>query len=107
MIYSAVLWVIALPCLTYLGSFGTYPSPPRTVVAPLTSAVSQVATGILTIYSIWNRLTDNSAWPTIAYFSTSLSLSVLLTLIVVIRLVLHGRTVRAATVFPAGISGLY
>ena len=44
---------------------------------------------------------------TIPYFSISVSLNVLLTLMIVIRLVLHGRNIRAATGSPAGISGLY
>ena len=43
----------------------------------------------------------------IPYFSVSASLNVLLTLMIVIRLILHGREVRAATGSPAGISGLY
>ena len=41
------------------------------------------------------------------YLSISVSLNVLLTLMIVIRLILHGRNVRTATGSPAGISGLY
>jgi len=41
------------------------------------------------------------------YLSISVSLNVLLTLMIVIRLVLHGRNIRAATGSGAGISGLY
>ena len=44
---------------------------------------------------------------TIPYISISLSLNVLLTLMIAVRLVLHGRNVRAATGCRAGIVGLY
>ena len=43
----------------------------------------------------------------ITCLSISVSLNVLLTLMIVIRLVLHGRTIRAATGSAAGINGLY
>ena len=43
----------------------------------------------------------------VQYLSISVSLNVLLTLMIVTRLVLHGRTVRTATGSLAGISGLY
>jgi len=43
----------------------------------------------------------------IPYLSISVSLNALLTLMIVIRLVLHGRNIRAATGSAAGISGLY
>ena len=43
----------------------------------------------------------------IPYLSISVSLNVLLTLMIIIRLVLYGRNVRAATGSRAGISGLY
>jgi len=41
------------------------------------------------------------------YLVISVSLNVLLTLMIVIRLALHSRSVRAARGVPAGISGLY
>ena len=43
----------------------------------------------------------------VVYLSISVSLNVLLTLMIVVRLVLHGRNLRAATGSPAGIGGLY
>ena len=43
----------------------------------------------------------------IAYLSISVSLNVLLTLMIVIRLILHARNVRTATGSLAGISGLF
>ena len=44
---------------------------------------------------------------TIIYLSISISLNVLLTLMIVIRLFLHSRGIRAATNAPGGIGGLY
>ena len=46
-------------------------------------------------------------YPGIPYLSISVSLNVLLTLMIIIRLVLHDRNIRAATWFRVGISGLY
>ena len=43
----------------------------------------------------------------IPYISISVSLNILLTLMIVIRLILYGRKIRAATGSLAGISGLY
>ena len=56
--------------------------------------------GILSLLSVVSR-------STLPYISISLSLNILLTLMIVVRLVLHGRNVRAATGSPVGISGLY
>ena len=43
----------------------------------------------------------------IPYLSISVSLNILLTLMIVIRLVLHGRNLRATTGSAVGIRGLY
>ena len=43
----------------------------------------------------------------ILYFSISVSLNVLLTLMIVVRLVLHARNIRAVMGSPGGIGGLY
>jgi len=43
----------------------------------------------------------------LSHLSITVSLNVSLTLMIVIRLVLHGRSIRAATGSRAGISGLY
>ena len=59
-----------------------------------------IAMGILSLLSVVSR-------STLPYISISLSLNVLLTLMIVVRLVLHGRNVRAATGSPGGVSGLY
>lgn len=54
----------------------------------------------------------NGAWATlgislIAYISVAVFLNTLLTLMIVIRLVLHGRNIRTNTGSKAGIGGLY
>jgi len=43
----------------------------------------------------------------VPYLSISVSLNVLLTLMIVIRLILHGRQIRTVTGPAVGISGLY
>jgi len=50
------------------------------------------------------RVAFNLSIPCVAI---SVSLNVLLTLMIVIRLALHGRNIRAASGSPAGIGGLY
>ena len=49
----------------------------------------------------------SSLVPIIPLFSISVSLNIILTLMIVLRLALHGRHVRAAAGFGAGIGGLY
>ena len=70
-----------------------------------------VAMGILLIYQasrpdsgIWNTLSVEFGLP---YFSISIALNILLTLMIVIRLVLYGRNIHAAMGTPPGIGGLY
>lgn len=67
--------------------------------------------GILFLYqtsqpdsSIWNSVAINFGLP---YFSISLSLNILLTLLIVARLAMHSRNIRNAMGAPAGASGLY
>jgi len=52
----------------------------------------------------WTKV---APWALLAYLPISLSLNIILTSMIVIRLVLHGRNVRLATGSPAGIGGLY
>lgn len=56
----------------------------------------------------WNNpqspITSFFAFP---YFVISVSLNILLTLTIVIRLALHGREIRATTGAPSRFSGLY
>jgi len=56
--------------------------------------------GILLLLSVVSR-------STLPYILISLSLNILLTLMIIVRLILHSRNVRAATGSPVGISGLY
>jgi len=43
----------------------------------------------------------------VIYLSIPVSLNILLTLMIVVRLVMHGRNLRATTSYSVGISGLY
>ena len=95
-------WVIAFPCLMYLGSVSVYSSFPRAAAA-LTAKVNKIVMSILFMISSWK----SAIVPSISFFSISVSLNVTLTLMIVLRIVLHGRSVRTATGSRAGISGLY
>jgi len=76
---------------------------------PVALNIDDIAMGILATYPLAEPLKSNVKvnWATIPYYSISLSLNILLTLMIVIRLILHGRNVRIATGSSAGISGLY
>jgi len=76
-------------------------SLPRTAVT-LKANVDKVVMGVLAVISNWE-----GAMSYIPFFSISVSLNVTLTLMIVLRLVLHGRCIRAATGSRAGIGGLY
>jgi len=74
--------------------------------------VVNTAMGIVMIFyqtwqansSVWNTVLTNFGLP---YYSISISLNVLLTLMIVIRLIVHSRDVRSTLGTPGGISGLY
>ena len=73
--------------------------------------VIYIAMGLLIVIAqahgwegIWSAILRDISLP---YVSVSVSLNVLLTLMIVTRLILHGRNVRAATGSPTGIGGLY
>jgi len=55
----------------------------------------------------YNETTPGLSMFGIPYLSISVSLNVLLTLMIVIRLILHGRQIHTATRPAVGISGLY
>ena len=67
--------------------------------------------GIMLIYQ--TSQPNNSLWGTVAvnfglpFFSISIALNILLTLMIVIRLVVHSRNIRAAMGVSTGIGGLY
>ena len=54
--------------------------------------------------SIWSSLASSTGVP---YYSISISLNVFLTIMIVARLVMHGRNVRKTTAFAGGVTGLY
>ena len=73
--------------------------------------VTDTAMGTMLIYqtsqpnsSIWNTVAIDFGVP---YFSISLSLNILLTLLIVIRLAMHSKNIRNAMGAPTGTSGLY
>lgn len=87
--YAMNYWVIAFPCLMFLASF---------------------AIGIAFIWEIAQTFSLNSNSVTIAdfgtpYYAISISLNVLLTLMIVVRLVLHRKNIRKA--MGARAAGLY
>jgi len=85
--------------------------PPHQPTAMLRTNHIDVGMGIVALYSQYNWTLVNTALGLtkfgVPYLSISVSLNVLLTLMIVIRLILYGRNIRAATGSLAGISGLY
>ena len=88
----------------FFGSVGMHTGLPETVVVPWTD-VTNLATGIMIIVA--QARGSDVVGISLPHLSASVSLNVLLTLMIVIRLVMHRRNVRAATGSSAGISGLY
>ena len=90
-IYSMNLWVIAFSCLMYMCSFGMHLSSTRTYT--LTNVI--IALGIVYIYQGVTTYTkvEQAALP---YYSILLSLNILATSMIVIRLILHARNTRNA-----------
>ena len=101
-------WVMAFPYLMYLASVGTCSSPPQTGGDTLTNT-TDVGLGIarayyesgVRIYTITGINVDTS------YNSICLSLNILLTLMIVIRLIVHIRNIRNATGASDGSGGLH
>ena len=87
-----------------LGSVGTYLSFPRGIVTHK-AYFGDVATGILANFS-GNSVVGRYQFYTV-YISLSLALNVLLTSMIVVRLILYSRNVRAAMGSQTGIGGLY
>ena len=96
-IYSMNLWVIAFPCLMYMCSLGMHLSSTR--IYTLTNAII-TAVGTVFIYQhVATYTIERTALP---YYSILLSLNVLLTFMIVIRIILHARNTRNAL----GITGI-
>ena len=100
------LWVIAIPFLMFLSSMGGRLRFPRTPVT-LEADIENLATGILYLCPVGPEKGGSALSISLAYFSISLSLNILLTLMIVVRLIVYGRNIRAATGPPAGVNGLY
>ena len=100
---------MAFPCLMYLTSVGTCPSPPQAGGSTLTNTATNVVLGIVHIYQDSGRAyyTVTGTNVTTSYYSISLSLNILLTLMIVVRLVVHTRNVRKATGVSDGSHGLH
>ena len=96
-------WVVSFPCLVYLASLGTSASPPRP--CQLTSLLQR--------WVLYSSTTSQPIDPNpdaftlnYPYFAISLSLNILLTLMIIIRLVLLGRDIRSPTGTRATTTGL-
>ena len=101
-------WVMALPCLMYLASVGTCSSTLQAGGDTLIN-ITDVAVGAAHIYqySAVNYpvvITNNF---NTSHLSICLSLNILLTLMIVVRLVVHIRNFRKATRSLEGFSGLH
>ena len=101
-------WVMAFPCLVYLTSVGTCSSPLQADGNTLINTTDAV-TGVMLVY--WqNSLGFGTVTAfnfTTSYYSISLSLNFLLTLMIVARLILYIRYLRKATGASGGSSGLH
>lgn len=90
-------WVVVLPCLLCLSSMGKSSTPPHS--GRIFSAL-YTAMGIMLVYQ--TSRPDSKVWTSLAvnfglgYFSLSLSLNILLTLMIVTRLILHTRNIMGA-----------
>ena len=68
--------------------------------------VENIVMGILMSCPTTDRVMQ-SEWPNLAFYSISLSLNIILTLMIVIRLVLCGRNMFAVPGSPSGLGRLY
>ena len=101
-------WVTAFPFLMFLASIGTSLCSLRVVNDSPTNA-NDTAMGVAFIYQVSQPVGIDSGSVSFGtpYYSISLSLNVILTLMIVTRLVLSSRNFRNAMGAPAGACGLY
>ena len=101
-------WVMFFPYLMYLASIGTCSSTPQASGDTLTNTTN-VALGTAYIYneSGMRFYTVTAINIRISYISICLALNILLTLMIVLRLVMHIRNIRNATGASDGPSGLH
>jgi hypothetical protein len=101
-------WVVAFPCLLYPASFGACSSPRKSKATPCAD-VTDAAMGLMFIYQtsrpdgVWYSMQSNVGLP---YFSISVSLNVILTVLIAARLILHKKNIRSAMGSPTGIRGM-
>ena len=105
-IYSMNHWVMAFPYLMYFAYVGTCSSPPDAGGDTLLNT-TDVVLGIANIYysSALRFLNVTGLNIITSYNSICLALNVLLTLMIVVRLIVHIRNVRKATETLEGSSG--
>ena len=107
-IYAMNYWVVAFPALMYLATLGKHSNQTVTHHINFTGT----AMGIALLYyqaskpysAIWDSANPDFGAP---YYSISFSLNALLTLMIVIRLILHSRNVRNAMGTEAGAVGMH
>ena len=99
---------MAFPCLVYFASIGTPPGPSQADSHTLTNT-ADAALGIANICqdSAMRYHTLAPIDVSTSYYSICLSLNVLLTLMIVVRLILHIRNIRTAIGTSDGSSGLH
>ena len=91
----------------YLVSVCMYLNSPWRAVM-LGANLDNTAMGLPTIcYAIIEERELGAVWSTVPYLSISLSLNIILTLMIVVRLILYGKNVRATMGSPGGIGGVY
>ena len=100
---------MALPFLIYLASLGTQLRRPRADGSIFLTYATDIATGSLAIAQIIRPNIDIGSTVLFdpIFLSISLALTILLTLMIIVRLVLHGRSLRQATGSFAGASRPY
>jgi len=103
-------WAMALPSLMYLGSVGAYFGFSTNRRRSSGDNIVNTATGTLMFIS--QALGSHSSVggipnPMVLFLSISISLNILLTLMIVIRLILHTKNIRATMDSPAGVNTLY
>ena len=99
-------WAIAFPSLMYLASIGMCSSLFRKPMAILFANVVVSVTAILWCYYRVGLGEAISIFQ-IPYFSICLALNVILTLMIIVRLVLHSRNIRKAIGASSGPVSLY
>lgn len=90
-VYAKNCWAIAIPCLMYLASVGT-----GILFNYETSRPDTVLVGA-------NKMVQFGA----PYFSVAFALNIVLTVMITVRLTIHGRNIRNAMGDAAGTGGLY